>query len=82
MKTKGLSSVLFIIVFIVVYIALCYVVPGWRIKLEADPATYLVESLSHMAVIKSLIALIAAYAAAAIPNVIKRAKKKKKEENR
>lgn len=39
------------------YIGLCYLVPGWRIKLAADPLTYFVKSIAHMAPLKGVIAL-------------------------
>lgn len=58
MRRKGLLSVLFIVIFAVTYLGLCYLIPGWRIKLEAEPVVYLIESIKSMALIKTVISLI------------------------
>ena len=50
-------------VFIVVYIGLCYLVPGWRIKLDAPPLDYFVASLQSMMLLKG--SMVAAVAVAA-----------------
>ena len=52
------SAVIFIVVFVVSYIGLCYLVPGLRIKLAADAATYFKESIRHMIFLKSVISLV------------------------
>lgn len=50
-----------------VYVALCYMVPGWRIKLAAPAMEYFVASLRHMVLLKGLIAGAAALVTAMIP---------------
>lgn len=54
-RTRTLSAILFTVAFVLTYFSLCYILPGWRIKLAADAATYFVESIKHMALIKFLI---------------------------
>ena len=46
MKKLLISVILAVIVFAAVYVAQCYMVPGWRIKLEAPAMEYL--SLIHI----------------------------------
>lgn len=58
--------------FMITYICLCYLVPGWRIKLEAEPVVYFLESLRSMALMKCLISGVAAVTAAAVPYFWKR----------
>ena len=50
-------------VFSLTYLALCYLVPAFRIKLAATPLTYFRESLCHMALLKSALAGAAAFLA-------------------
>ena len=59
MKGKCLSAVLGIAAFVAAYLACCYLIPGWRIKLEADTLTYFWASVTHMVLLKSLISLAA-----------------------
>lgn len=66
MEKIGVSVALFVIAFIVTYLACCYLIPGWRIKLAADPVTYFIESIRHMVFIKVLIALAAGLAVGAV----------------
>jgi len=44
-----------------------------RIKLEAEPMEYFVESIKHMAFIKSAVSLVVALFAAMLPKVPKKA---------
>ena len=67
MKKKTLSAVLFVVVFIAVYLILCFGIPGLRIKLEAEPIEIFRESISHMVFFKAIVSLIAAALAAAVP---------------
>ena len=67
MKKRILSALLGIVGFCVAYLYLCYLVPGWRIKLEAEPVVYFVKSLQHMAFLKGLISVVAGAMLAAIP---------------
>ena len=57
MKGKHLSAILGIAAFTAAYLASCYRIPGWRIKLDADPLTYFWASITHMVPLKSLISL-------------------------
>lgn len=77
MKKAGLSVALFLVAFIFTYLACCYMIPGWRIKLAADSATYFLESVKHMVLVKSLISLAAGLIASAIPVVIGRVRVKR-----
>ena len=67
MKRMVLSALLGIVGFCAAYLCLCYLVPGWRIKLEAEPFVYFVKSLQHMAFLKVLISVVAGVMLAAIP---------------
>lgn len=67
MKKLLISVILAVIVFAAVYVAQCYMVPGWRIKLAAPAMEYFVASLRHMALLKGLAAMAAALVAATVP---------------
>ncbi len=58
MKRIVISAVIFIAVFVVSYVGLCYLVPGLRIKLAADAVTYFKESIRHMIFLKSVISFV------------------------
>ena len=49
MKKKTIPAILFILVFIVTYLFLCFGIPGLRIKLKADSAEVFLESVKAMA---------------------------------
>lgn len=66
MKKLLISVMLAVIVFAAVYVAQCYMVPGWRIKLAAPAMEYFVASLRHMVLLKGLIAAAAAAVAVAV----------------
>lgn len=72
MKKLLISVILAVIVFAVVYVAQCYMVPGWRIKLAAPAMEYFVASLRHMVLLKGLIAAAAAAVAVAVQRRISR----------
>ena len=72
MKKFCISLVLAIIVFAAVYVAQCYMVPGWRIKLAAPAMEYFAASLRHMVLLKGLIAGAAAAAAVAVQRRVSR----------
>ena len=72
MKKLLISVILAVIVFAAVYVAQCYMVPGWRIKLEAPAMVYFAASLRHMVLLKGLIAAAAAAAAVAVQRRISR----------
>lgn len=66
MKKLLISVMLAVIVFAAVYVAQCYMVPGWRIKLAAPAMEYFAASLRHMVLLKGLIAAAAAAVAVAV----------------
>lgn len=72
MKKLLISVILAIIVFAAVYVAQCYMVPGWRIKLAAPAMEYFAASLRHMVLLKGLIAAAAAAVAVAVQRHISR----------
>lgn len=72
MKKLFISLVLAVIVFAAVYVAQCYMVPGWRIKLAAPAMEYFAASLRHMVLLKGLIAGAAAAVAVAVQRRISR----------
>ena len=72
MKKTLWSGILFLLAFALVYLALCYLVPGLRIKLSAPPAEYFRESIRHMVWFKGAIALVAGLAAAGLPWLLKK----------
>ena len=57
MKGKRLPAALGTAAFLGAYLVCCYRIPGWRIKLDADPAAYFWASVTHMVPLKSLISL-------------------------
>ena len=66
MKKFLIAALLFLAVFCLSYIGCCYLIPGFRIKLEADCLTYFLESLRFMVLVKSGLSALPAAAAAAI----------------
>lgn len=72
MKKLLISVMLAVIVFAAVYVAQCYMVPGWRIKLAAPAMEYFAASLRHMVLLKGLIAGAAAAVAVAVQRRISR----------
>ena len=66
MKKSWISAILAVIAFMAVYVALCYMVPGWRLKLEAPAMVYFAASLRHMALLKGLAAMAVALVAATV----------------
>ena len=72
MKKSWISAILAVIAFMAVYVAQCYMVPGWRIKLAAPAMEYFAASLRHMVLRKGLIAAAAAAVAVAVQRRISR----------
>lgn len=72
MRKLLISVILAVIVFAAVYVAQCYMVPGWRIKLAAPAMEYFAASLRHMVLLKGLIAGAAAAVAVAVQRHISR----------
>ena len=71
MKKSSISVIWFVLVFIVTYFICSFCIPGWRIKLEADAMTVLIETLKIMMPIKVMISLVAGVIAGAIPFFIR-----------
>ena len=57
MKKVIFPIILFVIIFAVTYFILCYL-PSMRIKLDADPMTYFIESIQTMVLFKTIISVI------------------------
>ena len=67
MKKELLSMLLFFLGFSGAYLALCFLIPGLRIKLEAPPMEYFIGSLRHNALFKGLISVVVGVIAGALP---------------
>ena len=63
---------LFIVVFIVSYLIICFSVPSLRIKLEATPMKYFIESIKHMALLKTVVSLVLALIIGLLPMAVKK----------
>lgn len=68
---KILSIILFVVGFIATYLIMCYCIPGLRIKLEAEPMEYFIESIKNTAIFKSVISCIIGTILAMLPHIIK-----------
>ncbi len=60
MKRKMCSLILAIVTFIAAYMIMSFAIPGFRIKLEAEPAVVFVETLKILWPFKAAVSLIAA----------------------
>lgn len=63
---------LFVLTFCVAYLACCYLIPGWRLKLAADPITYFWATVGSMVPLKTGISLAAALAVSVVLQLIKK----------
>lgn len=70
MKRKMCSLILAIVTFIAVYMIMSFAIPGFRIKLEAEPAVVFVETLKILWPFKVAISLIAAVLVGGLPLVL------------
>ena len=73
MKRFIISVAIFLVAFIISYIGLCYLIPGWRIRLAADATTYFIKSIRHMIFLKSIISFGIGAVLAGIPFLTKQA---------
>ncbi len=72
MKNKKLVSIiLFVVGFVVTYLIMCYCIPGLRIKLDAEPMEYFIESIKNSVIFKSVVSFIIAILLAMLPYIIK-----------
>ena len=69
MKCKMCSLILAIVTFIAVYMIMSFAIPGFRIKLEAEPAVVFVETLKILWPFKAAVSLIAAVLIGGLPCV-------------
>lgn len=67
MKKVSIALLLFVVVFVATYLVICFAIPGMRIKLEAEPIEYFLESIRHMAFVKTAASLVAALIVGTIP---------------
>ena len=67
MKKVSSALLLFVVVFVATYLVICFAIPGMRIKLEAEPIEYFLESIRHMAFVKTAASLVAALIVGTIP---------------
>ena len=65
------KAIIFITAFILVYVGMCYLVPGLRIKLDAEPMVYFIESIKSMVLVKSVTSFVAAMIAVIVSGRIK-----------
>ena len=77
MKRKSLFIVLFVVVFAAVYMIMSFAIPGFRIKLEAEPAVVFVETLKILWPFKAAVSLIAAVLIGGLPLVLGKRKSEK-----
>jgi len=74
MKKNIASMTLFLIIFVVTYLLICFAIPGMRIKLAAEPMEYFVESVRHMAFIKTVISLAVSFAIGTISFLVRKSR--------
>ena len=70
MKRKMCSLILAIVTFIAAYMIMSFAIPGFRIKLEAEPAVVFVETLKILWPFKAAVSLIAAVLIGGLPLVL------------
>ena len=68
-----ISGIIFVFIFISSYIILSYL-PSLRIKLYAPPKEYFIESIRHMVVFKSIVAIGLGLLVVSIPYILKKHK--------
>lgn len=72
MKKKTLLSIiLFCVGVAVTYLVMCYL-PSFRIKLEAEPMEYFIESIGHMVLFKGMVSFVVGTVLAIIPQIAKK----------
>ncbi len=77
MKRKMCSLILAIVTFIAAYMIMSFAIPGFRIKLEAEPAVVFVETLKILWPFKAAVSLIAAVLIGGLPLVLGKRKEEK-----
>ena len=74
MKRKMCSLILAIVTFIAVYMIMSFAIPGFRIKLAAEPAVVFVETLKILWPFKVAVSRIAAVLIGGLPLVLRKRK--------
>ena len=59
MKKAVIFAVVLLVVFTAVYFVMSFLIPGLRIKLEAEPAVFFAESLKSMFLFKAIVGVFA-----------------------
>ncbi|NLC48092.1 MAG: hypothetical protein GX758_01855 [Tenericutes bacterium] len=72
-KERVVFIILFILSFIGTYIIICYL-PPFRIKLEAEPIKYFIESLKNASLFKTIVSVAVGTLIAFIPTLVKKRK--------
>ena len=75
MKNKGLSAIIFVVVFIATYILLCFEYTGSKMALEATPFDYIRVAITYMALFKIIVSLVVASIVGAIPTIVGKSKR-------
>lgn len=60
MKKRICYIGLYFVLFAICYFGFCFLIPGWRIKLAADPVTRFWAQLRHMAFFKAILSAVSA----------------------
>ena len=74
MKKAGVFTTLVLVTFALSYLACCYLIPALRIKLDANPWTYLLASIRHMAFLKIVISLVAGLIVGGLSAILNKSK--------
>ena len=72
MKRMILSAVLFLVVFIGTYLIVCFLIPGMRLKLDAEPREYFIACITHMVGFKAAVSAVAALVVGALPWIFRK----------
>ena len=75
MQKKAWSVMRFVAAFIVTYFIICFAVPEMRIKLDAEPMEYFLESIRFMFFMKAVVSTVVAFIIGTIRAVIRRGDK-------
>ena len=68
MKRMILSAVLFFGTYLIV----CFLIPGMRLKLDAEPREYFIACITHMVGFKAAVSAVAALVVGALPWIFRK----------
>ncbi len=57
MKRYVSGIIVFVLIFTMTYLTVCFGIPAFGLKLSAPPVVYFIESIKHMSLVKGLISL-------------------------